>query len=107
MTFDTEMGRPSTIEEELESLPDRVADALREWRTKEAQKRHTAAGLLMSFKAKTAELGLTMTELKAMVDHDAEYYKLCLECVTTESEYVRLNERLMAAKKAASLRTSF
>lgn len=107
MPFETDMGRPSTIEEDLESLPDLVADALGEWRFKEAEKKQEGARLLLAFKAQQTGKGLTMTELKAMVETDPGYYQMCLNCVTSESNYVRLYERLMAAKKTASMRAAF
>lgn len=107
MTFDSDMGRPSTVEEDLDSLPDRVADALGKWRFKEAERKREAARLLLTFKAQHAGQGLTMTELKAMVQNDQGYYQICLDEIMEESRYVRLYERLMAAKKTASLRTAF
>jgi hypothetical protein len=106
--FEQDLGRPSPdIEGDLETLPDMVADALRLFREKTAIKKHKAAHLLLTFKAKHASQGLTMTELKAMVNADLDYFKICMEEVTSESEYVRLSEKLMAAKKQASLRTAF
>jgi len=45
--------------------------------------------------------------LKAMVENDMGIYQLSLDCVTAESEYTRLMEKLMAAKRLASLRSAF
>lgn len=95
------------LEGELSSLPDLVADALAVWKKAEADKRREAARLYLMFKAKMVGHGVTATELRAMVDNDEGYYRMCLDCVTAESSYVRLMEKLMAAKKAASLRTAF
>lgn len=107
MTFETDMGRPSQTEEDLNTLPDLVADALLKWRTKTALKKHTAANLLLTFKAQHAGQEITMTELKAMVNNDTDYYKICMDEVVSESDYVRLYEKLMASKKQASLRTAY
>lgn len=107
MSFETDLGRPSTIEEDLESLPDLVADALGKWRFKEAEKKREGARLLLTFKAQHAGQGLTMTELKAMVQNDQGYYQICLDEIMEESRYVRLYEKLMAAKKNASMRAAF
>lgn len=96
-----------TTEEELNGLPDKVADALGMWRFKTADKRREAARLLLSFKAMNAGKNITMTELKAMVDNDTGYYQICLDEIMEESRYKRLYEKLMAAKKMAAMRTAF
>lgn len=100
-------GASPTIEEELKDLPDRVADALGKWRFKTADKKREAARLLLTFKAQHAGEGLTMTELKAMVQNDQGYYQICLDEIMEESRYIRTLERLLAAKKLASLRSAF
>lgn len=108
MSFTADMpGGPPTIEEDLASLPDKVADALGKWRFKAADKKREAARLLLTFKAQHAGEGLTMTELKAMVQNDQGYYQICLDEIMEESRYIRTLERLLAAKKLASLRTAF
>lgn len=108
MSFTADMpGGPPTIEEDLASLPDQVADALGKWRFKTADKKREAARLLLTFKAQHAGEGLTMTELKAMVANDPGYYKICLDEIMEESRYVRLYERLLCTKRAASMRTAF
>ena len=107
MTFETDTGRPSQIEEELNTLPDLVADARKRWLTETAKKKHEAVRLLLAFKAQHAGQGLTMTELRAMVNNDAGYYKICMEEVVAESDYIRLYEKLLCSKKQASLRTAF
>ncbi|MBK6881280.1 MAG: hypothetical protein IPN65_03910 [Elusimicrobia bacterium] len=95
------------LEGELSSLPDLVADALAVWKKAEADKRREAARLYLMFKAKLAGRETTATELRAMVDNDEGYYIMCLDCVTAESAHVRLYEKLMAAKRAASMRAAF
>lgn len=95
------------LEGELSTLPDQVADALAVWKKAEADKRRESARLYLTFKAKLAGRETTAAELRAMVDNDEGYYKMCLDCVASESSYVRLYERLMAAKRADSLRAAF
>lgn len=94
-----------TVEQDLSELPDRVADAQRAWKTKEQEVKHEAARLFLSFKAKGLER--TGMELKAMVQSDPGYYQLCLDAVVAESEFTRLNEKLLASKKLASMRAAF
>lgn len=106
--FTAEMpGASTTIEEELKELPDRVADALGKWRFKTADKKREAARLLLTFKAQHAGECLTMTEIKAMVQNDPGYYKICLDEIMEESRYVRLYEQLMCVKRSAAMRTAF
>lgn len=95
------------LETDLAGLPDKVADALAVWKKAETSKRHEAARLYLTYKAKLAGRETTSTELKAMVEVDPAYYQICLDCVTAESEYVRLYEKLMSAKKSASMRAAF
>lgn len=95
------------VEEELRELPDRVADAQKFWKSKEAELKHSRARVYLDFKAKLVGSDPTQGDLKAMVENDMGIYKLSLECVTAESEYTRLMEKLMAAKRLASMRTAF
>jgi hypothetical protein len=48
-----------------------------------------------------------VAEIEAMVKSDVDCYKAALNEVEKESEYVKLNEKLMAAKKMAAMRTAF
>jgi hypothetical protein len=95
------------VEEELRDLPDRVADAQRFWKAKEAELKHERARVYLSFKSKLVGTEPTQGDLKAMVENDMGIYQLSLDCVTAESEYTRLMEKLMAAKRLASLRSAF
>lgn len=107
MPFQTDMGNPSTIEEDLASLPDRVADALGKWRFRTAAKKREYARLFLTFKAKNAEREITNAELKFLVTNDQGYYQICLDEIMEESRYFRLYERLMCVKRAASMRSAF
>lgn len=108
MPFKTDMGSPSSIEEELNSLPDQVADAQEKWKTATLEKHREYSRLFLSFKAKrVGGEKPTVDELKAMVLNDGGYYKLCQEEIMAESAYTRVLERLMAAKKMANMRSAF
>lgn len=93
------------ITEDLGTLPDRVADAQMAWKTKEAEVKRDAARLYLSFKVKNMDR--TSMELRAMVENDPGHYQLCLDAIVAESEFTRLNEKLLASKKLASMRTAF
>ena len=49
----------------------------------------------------------TVDEIKALVRSDGGRYQAVLNELTAESEYTRLYERLLAAKRRASLRTAY
>lgn len=95
------------LEHDLADLPDQVADALAAWKRKEAELKHERARLYLSLKAKMAGTQPTQGDLRAMVDGDAGIYLKTLDCVTAESEYTRLMERLMSLKRLASMRAAF
>ena len=91
----------------MSELPDKVADALEKWRFAETNRKREGARLLLSYKAECAGQEKTMTELKAMVQNDTGYYRACLEEITAESNYTRLLEKLLLAKKKMSYRAAF
>ncbi len=95
------------ITEDMSTLPDKVADALAKWKNAEVEQKREAARLYLTFKAKMAGDETTQAELKAMVQVDPTHYQLCLNSVIAESDYVRLSEKLMAAKRMASMRSAF
>lgn len=92
------------IEESLEQLPDIVADKLVEWRKASLWRESKEAVLYLKYKG--AE-GKTATEIKALINANDERYAVILEEIKAEGEYNRYYERLMSAKKLASLRTAF
>lgn len=96
-----------TLEEDLQHLPDEVADAMGKWLLKQAERRREYARLFLTFKAKNVDREITNTELKCMVTNDQGFYQICLDEIMEESRYRRKLERLMASKKLASLRTAF
>lgn len=95
------------IEAAMETLPDIVADALYNFKTSGIDKERLCAKTFLEFKARSAGEKITVAEIEAMVKADVDCYKAALKEVEMESTYVKFNERLMAAKKMASMRASF
>lgn len=93
------------LETALGELPDKVADALKEWRVATLEVEKTEA--LLYLKHRGGNFKRTADEIKAMVKSDQGRYEVCLKEALAESEYNRLNERLMSWKKLASLRTAY
>jgi len=103
------MTQPGTnnyqTEKDLLELPDKIADSLVAWRTATLNREKADAVLFLRFKG--GEEKRTSDEIKAMVRVDGGRYDLVLKEIMAESEYNRLNEKLMSAKKICSLRTAF
>lgn len=95
------------IDEILGTYPDKVADALLDWRKAELEAKRTYAKEYLDTKAQAAGEKVTVGEIEAKVRAGSTHYKAVLEEITAESGYVRANERLMSAKKLASIRAAF
>lgn len=93
------------IEKALDELPELVADALEKWRIATLDREKTEALLYVKFKG--GVLPITSMEIKSMVNADGERYGKVLEEIKAESNYKRLEERLLAMKKRASLRVAY
>lgn len=95
------------IEVAMETLPDIVGDALYNFKAAIVDKERLCAKTFLEFKARSVGEKITVAEIDAMVKADIGCYKAALNEVEKESEYVKWNEKLLAAKKLASLRTAF
>lgn len=95
----------ATLEHLLDILPDDVADALTVWRKSTLDREKAEALLYLRLKAESNDR--TATEIKALINADDNRYGLVLIELTAESEYNRKYEKLMGAKKRASLRLAF
>jgi len=95
------------IEEAMETLPDIVGDALYNFKAAMIDKENLCAKTFLEFKARSAGEKITVAEIEAMVKADVDCYKAALNEVEKESEYTKWNEKLMAAKKMAAMRTAF
>lgn len=93
-----------TLEEILDTLPDKIADALLEWRRSSLNREKFEALLYASIKGK--DDGKTASEIKAMINADQGRYDMVLAEIKAEAEYNRLYERLMCQKKIAQLRVT-
>jgi hypothetical protein len=95
------------IEAAMETLPDIVGDALYNFKTAIIDKERLCAKTFLEIKARSAGEKITVAEIEAMVKADVDCYKAALNEVEKESEYTKWNEKLMAAKKMAAMRTAF
>lgn len=91
----------------METLPDVVGDALYNFKAATIEKERLCAKTFLEFKARSAGEKITVAEIEAMVKADVDCYKAALNEVEKESEYVKFNERLMACKRMAAMRTAF
>jgi hypothetical protein len=91
----------------LDTFPDKVAEALERFRTAGVEKDRVYARAYLEFKARSAGEKITASEIESMVKADQRYYEAALDEITAESGYVKAHERLMAAKKQASMRAAF
>lgn len=95
----------SELEQALEELPDKIAEALLVWRMRTLERERVDAVLHAQFKG--TDKGMTATDIKALINADQGHYNAVLTEITAESEYKRLDETLLAKKKLASLRSAF
>lgn len=93
------------IEQALNELPDQVADALEKWRIATLDREKCEALLYAGIKGE--DKGKTATEIRADINASQARYESVLEEIKAESNYQRLYEKLLAAKRKASLRTAF
>jgi hypothetical protein len=95
------------IESAMETLPEIVGDALYNFKAAMVEKERLCAKTFLELKARSAGEKITVAEIEAMVKADVDCYKAALNEVEKESEYTKWNEKLMAAKKMAAMRTAF
>lgn len=98
------MNRQSIdLEEMMNSLPDKVAEALIVWRTATLDREKMEALVYASTKATNDKL--TATEIKSFINSNPQRYEAVLKEIKAESDYTRVYERLLSVKKIASLRS--
>lgn len=96
------------IVEVLGTFPDKTATALQRWKTATLERKRVASKFYLETKARAAGgEKLTVKELEMMVEGNDDHYKACLEEIMAEAEHLKLYEKLMSAKKMASLRAGF
>lgn len=91
----------------MDRYPDQVADALELFKKAGIEKERLHAKTFLEIKARSAGEKITIAEIEAMVKADLECYKAALYEVEMESLYMKFYEKLMAAKKQASMRAAF
>lgn len=97
-------GNNAEIEGDLASLPDAVADALQAWRIATLEREKSEALLYARFRADGDK---TVPEVKSLINASSERYMAVLDEIKAESQYQRLYEKLLAAKRLAGLRTAY
>lgn len=96
------------IIEVLGKYPDKTADALEKWKRATLERKRVGSKLYLELKAKAAGgEKTTVKELEMMVESNDEHYKMCLDEIMAESDYQKCYEKLMSAKKMASIRAAF
>lgn len=92
----------------LGEYPDKTASALERWKKATLERQRYASKLYLETKARAASgEKVTVKELEMIVEANDGHYSLCLEEIVAEAEHMRLYEKLMAAKKMASIRAGF
>lgn len=92
------------IEADLETLPYEVAAALMAWRIATLDRERIESLLHARLRV---DDDLTMADIKSAINGDPERYEAVLNEIKAEAAYNRLYERLLSAKKLASLRTAY
>lgn len=95
------------IEAALDELPDKVADALFRFKEASLERERIYSKSFLEIKARSAGEKVTVAEMDATIKSDDHYHQACLDEITAEAEWTRVNEKLMAAKKQAAMRTAF
>ncbi len=93
------------LEEVLQELPDKVAEALEKWETATLNREKVDAVLFARIKGEGENK--SATEIKMEIQGHHEHYDAVLNEIKSHAEYTRLYERLLAGKRRASLRTAF
>lgn len=92
------------LEADLETLPDEVSTVLMNWRIATLNRERVESLLHARLRADTTR---TMADIKSSINGDPDRYEAVLNEIKAEAEHTRLLERLLCAKKLASLRTAF
>lgn len=91
----------------LVDYPDKVADALEDWRMAALERERMEAKTYLTLKANNAVNKITESWLENMVIDDTEVYKARLTEIKAETSYQRVLEKLLCAKKRAAIREAF
>lgn len=95
----------SELEIKLDELPEKVAEALEDWRLKTLERERVEALLYIQYAGE--DLKRTATMIKAKIHSDEKRSKAVVEEIQAERKYTFLYERLLALKKEVSMRTAF
>ena len=95
------------ITEILDTYPDKVAEALKKWKTAKIDLDRLEAKLYLTIRADHAGEKLPVREIEAIMKGSDEHYAAALAEVVAESEYTAAYETLLAAKRESNMRTAF
>jgi hypothetical protein len=93
------------LEEVLQELPDKVAQALENWETATLNREKVDALLFAMIKGRDEKK--SATEIKMEIQGHPEHYEVVLYEIKQHAQYTKLYEQLLAGKRRASLRTAF
>lgn len=95
----------SDLEEALDSLPRKRANALQDWEMMTLEREECHALLYAEFKA--ADEKRSATDLKELIRADKRYLDKMIAEIRGHAQYEFLNEKLMATKKLADFSSSY
>lgn len=93
------------LESDLERGPDAIAKALKNWRFATYQRKKKEGLLYAEFRLR--DPNRNSTELKHLINCSDELYPLIEAEVIAEAEYKRVEEKHLANKRRAGLRTAY
>lgn len=91
----------------LHTYPDKVAEAMAEYKKAMAETKRIGAKLYLELKAVNVEKDIKEAHLRAMVQNHPDYYAAQMKEIETEAIYTKVYETLLCTKKLAALRTAF
>jgi len=97
----------SDLQDLLDTYPDKVADAERDWGVAEIMERQTWAKFYSLYRTQLADKKPTEKVIDAMIWQTPEYVQAAMDEKIKKSEHTRHYERLMATKKQSNLRTAY
>lgn len=100
---------PQEVEEIMNTYPDRVADALHQWKLAIIERDRVEALAYFRLKANASSGGEKVTEtwLNNKITLDDEVHKARLDEILAESTHTRLYEKLLSAKRISHARAAF
>jgi hypothetical protein len=93
------------LEKALNELPELLSKSFEKWRIAGLDLERFEA--LMAAKIRGENQGIKATEVRDKINADDNWYQLRMDVIKAESYHNLIENRLLSAKKMASLRTAF